>query len=245
MKPLSVLKRLYYGLLRGDEYSRYLLAEKAASLFYKTYKFSDYGRIFLRDSEFIGKYESLVGKTNYHSLDRKYTMNQLLKLAKNVAGDTVECGVYEGASSYWICKATQGTNKKHHVFDSFQGLSEPCTKDGVYWKKGDLSAAENIVKQNLSDFDFVEYHKGFIPDKFHEVEERRFSFVHIDVDLYQPTLDSLKFFYQRTCNGGLILCDDYGFMQCPGAKKAMDTFFNDKPEAIIALPTGQAFILKS
>ena len=29
---------------------------------------------------------------------------------------------------------------------------------------------------------------------FDEVKEKKFQFVHIDVDLYQPTLESLNFF---------------------------------------------------
>lgn len=71
-----------------------------------------------------------------------------------------------------------------------------------------------------------------------------FCFVHIDVDLYQPTYDSLAFFYERTSSGGIILCDDYGFITCPGAKAAMDSFFLNKLERIVCLPTGQGFVVK-
>lgn len=246
MKPFSVLKRIYFALIKGDEFSRYLLAEKATSLIYPLYKFSDYGRIFLLDHVFIQQYENLIGKNNYHSLDRKYTLDQLIKLTSSVLGDTAECGAYEGASSCLICKSILRLNKTHHIFDSFQGLSEPSIKDGTYWKEGDLSSGESKIKHNLSEFDFVSYHIGWIPDTFQnkEIESKKFSFVHIDVDLYQPTYDSLQFFYEKLTTGGIFLCDDYGFIHCPGAKKAMDTFFSDKPEDIIALPTGQAFIIK-
>jgi hypothetical protein len=61
--------------------------------------------------------------------------------------------------------------------------------------------------------------------------------------LYQPTLDSVVFFYPRMNRGGLMLFDDYGFATCPGARRAIDEFFTDKPEPIIDLPTGQAFVL--
>ena len=44
--------------------------------------------------------------------------------------------------------------------------------------------------------------------------------------------------------GGIILCDDYGFLTCPGAKTAMDAFFADKPEEIVNLPTGQGLVIK-
>ena len=37
-----------------------------------------------------------------------------------------------------------------------------------------------------------------------------FSFVSLDVDLYQPTLCGLKFFYPRMSKGGVIMVHDYG-----------------------------------
>jgi hypothetical protein len=33
-------------------------------------------------------------------------------------------------------------------------------------------------------------------------------------------------------------------MSCPGARAAVDRFFEDKPEAVIELATGQAFATK-
>lgn len=246
MRPLSILKRLYFSLVKGDEFSRYLIAEKVSSLIYPLYKFSEYGRIFLLDKAFIEQYTSISGKENYHSLDRKYTLQQLLKLTYNISGDTAECGAYKGASSYLICQSICSLKKKHHIFDSFQGLSEPLLSDGAYWKKGDLTTNEEKIRHNLSEFNFISYHIGWIPETFgnKEIENKEFSFVHVDVDLYQPTYDSLFFFYNKLSTGGIILCDDYGFIQCPGAKEAVDTFFQDKPEEVIALPTGQAFIIK-
>ncbi|TIX21118.1 MAG: methyltransferase, partial [Mesorhizobium sp.] len=73
---------------------------------------------------------------------------------------------------------------------------------------------------------------------------RRFALVHIDVDLYEPTRDALAFFYDRVCANGMIICDDYGSGLCPGARKAFDQFFENRPEGIIELPTGQAIVVK-
>jgi hypothetical protein len=67
-------------------------------------------------------------------------------------------------------------------------------------------------------------HAGWIPDCFSEVVDRSFCFVHIDVDLYEPTLASLEFFGSRMVPGGIIVCDDYGFETCPGARRAGDEF---------------------
>jgi hypothetical protein len=42
----------------------------------------------------------------------------------------------------------------------------------------------------------------------------------------------------------MMVCDDYGFDSCPGARRAMDDFFAERPECIIHLPTGQGLVLK-
>ncbi len=183
--------------------------------------------------------------------DRHFILYSMAKSVANLLGDTAECGVYYGASSFLICLATvSSSNPTHHVFDSFAGLSQPDANDLIstdrqHWRKHDLAVPQPIVEANLNCFDFVRYHAGWIPDRFHEVAHRQFSFVHIDVDLYQPTHDSLSFFYERMVPGGVILCDDYGFSTCPGATKAFDGFIADKPEnRVIHLTSGQGFIIK-
>lgn len=90
----------------------------------------------------------------------------------------------------------------------------------------------------------IVFHKGWIPERFADVAQRKFCFVHVDVDLFQPTRDSLEFFYPRMVRGGIILCDDYGFTSCPGAQTAFDTYLADKPEKVVNLPTGQGFIVR-
>jgi O-methyltransferase len=100
------------------------------------------------------------------------------------------------------------------------------------------------VQRNLAEFPSVQYHAGWIPDRFGEVADKSFCFVHVDVDLYQPTLDSLRFFYPRLVARGMLVCDDYGYVNCPGAKQACDEFVAAIPEPLIHLPTGQAVIVK-
>lgn len=237
--------RILSGVFQGrTEHLRYLLAERLAWLVYPRYKFSDFGRLFLEDKELLLFYRRFYKTLNFHSLDRKHNLNQLFKLVRSVPGDTAECGVFTGASSYLICRNIQDLYKQHHLFDSFEGISTPGQEDGHYWCKNDLAASEGTVRENLKEFDCVVFHKGWIPSRFPDVLDKRFCFVHIDVDLYQPTWDSLCFFYDRMSSGGLILCDDYGFKTCPGATQAMNIFFDSKPEDVVSLSSGQGFILK-
>jgi len=198
------------------------------------------------DVEF-NAYLDRFGERAGFNTQRKWTLWQLLRLVTNVPGDTAECGVFEGASSWLICAARHGqeANGQHHLFDSFEGLSAPGSEDGSYWQSGALARDEALVAHKLAQFrNVLKFHKGWIPERFPEVADRLFAFVHVDVDLYRPTLDSARFFYDRLSPGGIFLCDDYGFTSCPGATKAMDEFLADKQEKMIALDCGGGFFIK-
>ncbi|MDB5037415.1 MAG: hypothetical protein JWQ35_943 [Bacteriovoracaceae bacterium] len=246
MRNLYIFFLLIYRIIfKRQELARYELLELIGKKIYPTLKLSDFGRIYLEDQKFLTRYSPCLTRDLPRSFDRKYTLDQLMQLTSKLSGDTAECGVYEGSSSLLICDRIVGQAKQHHVFDSFSGLSKPIAVDGSHWTAGALQISQEVVEKNLVQFPFVKYHPGWIPEKFHEVADRSFCFVHIDVDLFEPTLESIRFFYPRLVSGGILLCDDYGFNTCPGAKKAWDSFFADKNETTISLTTGQAFLIKS
>jgi O-methyltransferase len=225
---------------------RYAWGERLFALFAPEAKLAEFGRSFYRDAEFLTDYERF-DRENYRSLDRKFALKELLKLALPLDGEVAECGVFRGASAYLIAKRLVAARcgKTLHLFDSFAGLSRPGASDGDYWQAGALACSLAEVRANLATVaETVRFHAGWIPERFGDVAEKRFCFVQIDVDLHQPTWDALTFFYPRLVPGGILICDDYGFETCPGARKAMDTFFADKPEPVIHLPTGQGFVIR-
>jgi O-methyltransferase len=188
------------------------------------------------------------GDTPGNSSDRVFLLYSTAQALRNVAGDTADVGVRYGSSSFYMLKGMDDTTRGHHIFDSFEGLSAPTAGDldanqKHFWKKGDIAVGEEVTRQCLSMFTNCHYYKGWIPTRFAEIADKRFAFVHVDVDLYEPTLQTLQFFYERMNSGGAIICDDYGFTTCPGAKKAVDEFFAGR-ESVIAIPTGQALIIK-
>ena len=170
-------------------------------------------------------------------------MKELLKLALPLDGDLAECGVFRGASSYLLAKAiaTEAPAKQLHLFDSFAGLSQPeAARDGSHWRAGDLACDLAEVAANLENYpEFrVVFHPGSIPDHFQDVGEKKFCFVHIDVDLYEPTRDALAFFGERLMPGGILICDDYGFETCPGARLAMDEYAGAVRKPVVHCPHG-------
>jgi hypothetical protein len=198
------------------------------------------------ENESFNDYLRLFGEAGGIDSGRRWMVYQLLRATKDVPGDTAECGVFHGAMSYMICAFDEqaGLARTHHAFDSFEGLSEPSALDGRHWRKHDLNVDLASVQQRLARFSRVRYHKGWIPERFPEVESLSFSFVHVDVDLYEPTRDSIAFFYPRLSDGGILVCDDYGFAVCPGATKAIDDYLRDKPEKMLALSDGGGFLVK-
>lgn len=194
-------------------------------------------------NDYLDRFDERFG----NNADRRWLVAQLLRLVADVPGDTAEVGCYRGAMSWLICASNQRSEQRrvHHLFDSFEGLSLPSANDGKHWRTGDLACGESVVHANLSQFaSRFRTYKGWVPDRFSEVADSSFSFVHIDVDLHDPTLDSLAFFYPRLSVGGILVCDDYGFTSCPGATLACDRYMADKPEAMLRLADGGGFLIK-
>ena len=198
---------------------------------------------------------------------RFFTMAGLLDgLAKSgrLIGDVVECGCYMGHSSYIIASILRerGFTGTFHIFDSFEGLSDATEEDlqpiadgpsreelfrlsGPKDGKRRFGYGLDRVKRNLAGFEFVEFHPGWIPDRFHEIADKRFSFINLDLDLYQPTLDSLRFLYPRLDNGGMVFLDDYGVNSWPGCKRAVDEWMADKcPSLTFTIPGMGLAIIK-
>jgi hypothetical protein len=241
------------GLVVGPEewrYFRYKRAKKIARRYgYEIYKSH---MVWFADPDFLAaKAEAEARAIAGIPQDRCYVLLDCARNVRDVPGEAAECGVRYGKSSLFLLTGLGGDSAKtFHIFDSFEGLSEPGAGDAddegeVAWEQGELAVSEATVRRNLSVFaSRLVFHKGWIPARFPEVEELRFALVHVDVDLYEPTRDAVEFFYPRLSPGGMLICDDYGSAYCPGAKRAVDEFFADKPERVLALPTGQSVVIK-
>lgn len=148
--------------------------------------------------------------------------------------------MYRGATAKLISEANKG-KRALHLFDTFEGLPKPDEIDTKH-KEKQYACSLEFVQNYLKHYHNIAFYKGLFQQTSHAVKNIRFSFVHLDVDLYRGTFDSLGFFYSRMVRGGIILSHDYS--TTPGVKAAFDEFFADKPEPLIELPTSQVLIVK-
>ncbi|MCH9646991.1 MAG: TylF/MycF family methyltransferase [Deltaproteobacteria bacterium] len=196
------------------------------------------------------------------SPDRCYLLFQMATRAGRLPGEFAECGVYTGGTAELLAgvlrkalesdsqsdgKAGGASARKLHLFDTFEGMPEGTEAGRDYHSPGDFSdTSEEAVRQRLRAFeDLCAFHVGVMPATFQQVPQERYSFVHVDVDIYPSALECCRWFWPRLVPGGVMVFDDYGFYPYRhAARAAVDEFFADQVEAPIALPTGQAIVFK-
>lgn len=179
------------------------------------------------------------------TVSEAYQVYMAVSATNKVPGELAEIGVYQGGTSKIIATAKEDA-KELHLFDTFgEGLPTPGKHDDSFWQKGSFKLAENefeAIKKRLADKRNIYFHQGIFPATAGPIENKRFSFVNLDVDIYQSTIDCLNFFYPRMNKGAVIMTHDY--RGALGVKKAFDEFFADKPEPVIGLSTSQAMVVK-
>lgn len=199
----------------------------------------------LADAEFQRVYDGVAPYTVV-SIDRCYNLFTLARQARNLDGAFAECGVFQGGTALLLSRVLGEDGRKLYLFDSFEGLPEPHADKDRGLRRGLFkSASEDAVRKLLAGLgDRLDVRPGWIPQTFVDLQDERFAFVHVDVDLYQSTLDCCEFFYPRLVAGGTMVFDDHGFPGTRGMKAAVHEFFDPIPEVPLALREGQAIITK-
>lgn len=214
-------------------------------------------QIVAQHADFVAMYEEglrLTGMSdNAWRRPRFFHLLQMFRLTRGLAGATCEAGVYRGLASYLLCRerraedgAFDGTG--HFAIDSFEGLSVPGERDadpGCAGRFGDTSV--ELVRDVLGGFPRVKLIKGWIPRALDALPEQRYRFVHVDVDLHDPTRSCLEYFYPRLVCGGVLVVDDYGPWptgEWPGCRIAVHEFCAELCVAFAALDTGNVVIVK-
>ena len=196
-----------------------------------------------------------------HNVDRllwrhwivSYSTRHAIQFSNSHEFNFVECGVGDGLSAFYTLREISKNpktlnNSKLHLFDSWGPMKKTDLIESEFDSVDRYSELElNVTKNNLKEYENqIVYHKGYIPEVFHQLPKPPDSIVymHIDLNSTKPTIASLEFFFPKLIPGGVILFDDYGWNNHKDTKHAVDDFFKDKPGILMQLPTSQAIYFR-
>ncbi|NOT75878.1 MAG: methyltransferase [Cyclobacteriaceae bacterium] len=182
----------------------------------------------------------------YRDKVRFYTfwlqINRLKK--ESVVGALAEVGVYKGETARIIHEIDN--TRPLHLFDTFEGFNKQDleiensnhTNYSIDFSDTEIELVSKFIKGN----DNILFHKGYFPVTAENLRQEIFAFVHLDADLYKPTLAGLEFFYPRLSPGGVIIVHDYNH-NWQGVTNAVDEFVKTIPENLMEISDWQGSIM--
>jgi hypothetical protein len=198
-----------------------------------------------RSKIYIPSFGLLAGNSVHDK--RVNFLQELSKIIQeyNIEGAAAECGVYRGHFASVINEYLP--DRKLYLFDTFEGFSQndvdketqefKNTEIGKTLNEWSVKTSDEIALMRCLHQENVIIKKGYVPETFAGLEDEKFCFVNIDLDLYAPILSALFFFSPRmNKNGGVILVHDYYNAAFPGCRKAVSEFINEYSNPVTLLP---------
>jgi len=173
-----------------------------------------------------------LGKVKILSQSFAYLMNN------RIQGDYAEFGVYKGETlleAISAAKVFEQAGMRFCVFDSFQGLpSIRSEKDIGVFQKGEFAFSYEDFMANLRkervDLERLDIYPGYYEESLSKLnDERSFSFVLVDCDLYASTVPVLKYLEGKLVQGAIVAFDDWFCYDSPnkGVRQAVSEWLID------------------
>jgi hypothetical protein len=237
-KIRSLVGRLF------DENQQMLIVMFLSEIFWKLRKYFlsvviEYPEEFLVNWQIIKNHSS-------QDKERNFMVYQLIKIHNKIFKDKqtniIEFGTDRGGTLSTISRFVK---KDSNIFavDSFgyhadeikanvsefdthyHGKYKPFTKQTRFkdfdHKLMTKNLNEILLKKNSQLETIVGYFPNLAKEDFEKISNLKFSFVHLDFDLYQPTIDCFKFIKSRLEKNAIILVDDFNFINQEGVKRAI------------------------
>ncbi len=178
-----------------------------------------------------------------------YALYAWIYATKNLEGEIAEFGVYRGWSAKVMCEANK-TNKKVYLFDTFTGMPlnlVDAKLDSPYCNTGkhhNLTSIYN-VEAYLQKYKNIYFMNGLFSKTIKTLNYEKFSFVHLDCDIYQSTLQGLEYFYPRLVKGGILISHNYQTptLKTDGVKAAFIEYFANNKN-IVTINETQGMVVK-
>lgn len=147
---------------------------------------------------------------------------------QNIPGSVAEAGVFRGEFAKLINQYFP--DRKLYLFDTFSGFDDrdiACEagydtdlERGEYFKETSV----DLVMSKMKHPQNVVIRQGYVPESLDGIDDK-FCFVNLDMDLYKPTLEALRWFYPRmNARGGILIHDYFDTNSFPNLKKGIIEF---------------------
>lgn len=171
-------------------------------------------------------------------------------IERKVEGAIAEVGVYQGMTAKLFHHYFP--DRKLYLFDTFSGfdhgdIEKEKSASGLIADEKEFAntSVDKVLKYIAPTNDNIVVVEGLFPGSLtNEAKEERYALVHLDADLYQPTIEGLRFFYDKMSEGGYIIVHDYNAWK--GARLAVDEFCVERSVIPIPMPdkSGSCLIVK-
>lgn len=191
----------------------------------------------------LDKINSFTKFTGRQNVAKLIAQNELLLKTKNVLGDIVEGGVYHGSGLMgWanLCVSLEPYNYQCKIigFDTFQGSTGVTSKDNTSdmtrrrekeYNANNYTDILNTIKifdmdRPLNHIKKIEVVKGdiskTIPNYLKKNKQQTVRILHLGMNLYLPTYNSLKYFLPRMVKGSIVAIDGLNHAT-PGCLEAL------------------------
>jgi O-methyltransferase len=199
----------------------------------------------LDDPTFIELFQALRSNTLVDHY-RLFELWNLVGQTSSVPGDILEIGVWRGGSGCLM--ARRAPERTVFLCDTFSGVVKVGDNDATYRGGEHSDTSVDIVKDLATSLNVrnIELLRGIFPDQTgDQIADRKFSFCHIDVDVYLSAKHIRDWVWPRLSVGGIVVYDDYGFSPCDGVTRYVNEMVNLAGSITIQNLNGHAVVVKT
>ncbi len=199
--------------------------------------------------DFFNCFNSFIVSNDTRIFNKLIARSILYNEVKEIPGDIVECGVFKGTGIYTFLKLKRIFNpnsyKKIIGFDFFntKSLLETISDEkdkramATLFDGRNFNHSENyssMLKEKIKsdgffdyEFDLIEGDVSITTKKFSEENPGfKISLLYMDLDLEEPTYNTLKNLWENVTKGGLIVFDEYAYHKW-SESKGVDRFIKE------------------
>ena len=220
------------------------------------------GVVLTYNKEFILNFNSIKKITSQDKI-RNFDLYQLIKFHNKIFKDkttnVIEFGVSKGASLITLIKFCKN-NTKIFGIDQFGEFSKEIKinkKYDLHYNYEPFRLGDRFKNFSYKDFSkclnnqfnksskFIYLIKLNITkckdlEKIKLLKKKKFSFIHIDLDLFHPTLEVIKYLKNKIEKNGIMIIDDYNNINQTGVWRAIKYSKLDKKKTFQSA-SGQLF----